>query len=53
MPGKMIDIKATDGGSFQGFLATPDSGSGAGNNSYITGHPATSPKAHAALPTVS
>lgn len=30
MPGKMIDIKATDGGSFQGFLATPDSGSGAG-----------------------
>ena len=30
MPGKMIDIKATDGGSFQGFFATPDSGSGAG-----------------------
>jgi len=30
MPGKMIDIKATDGGSFQGFLATPDSGNGAG-----------------------
>ena len=30
MPGKMIDIKADDGGSFQGFLATPDSGGGAG-----------------------
>ncbi len=30
MPGKMIDIKAQDGGSFQGFLATPDSGNGAG-----------------------
>ena len=30
MPGKMIDIKAEDGGSFQGFLATPDSGAGAG-----------------------
>jgi len=30
MPGKIIDIKAEDGGSFQGFLATPDSGSGAG-----------------------
>jgi len=30
MPGRMIDIKANDGGSFQGFLATPDSGSGAG-----------------------
>ena len=30
MPGKMIDIKADDGGKFQGFLATPDSGSGAG-----------------------
>jgi len=26
----MIDIKADDGGSFQGFLATPDSGGGAG-----------------------
>ena len=30
MPGKMIDIKAPDGGSFQGFLAVPESGSGAG-----------------------
>ncbi len=30
MPGKMIDIKAPDGASFQGFLATPDAGSGAG-----------------------
>ncbi len=30
MPGKMIDITAEDGGSFQGFLATPDSGGGAG-----------------------
>ncbi|MFP6688089.1 MAG: dienelactone hydrolase family protein, partial [Alphaproteobacteria bacterium] len=30
MPGKMINIKAEDGGSFQGFLATPDSGGGAG-----------------------
>ncbi len=30
MPGKMIDIKAADGGSFQGFLATPDSGGGTG-----------------------
>jgi len=26
----MIDINAPDGGSFQGFLATPESGSGAG-----------------------
>jgi len=26
----MIDIKANDGGNFQGFLAMPDSGSGAG-----------------------
>jgi len=30
MPGKMIDIKGADGATFQGFLATPDSGSGAG-----------------------
>ena len=30
MPGKMIDITAPDGGTFQGFLATPESGSGAG-----------------------
>jgi carboxymethylenebutenolidase len=30
MPGKMIDIKAADGRTFQGFMATPDSDSGAG-----------------------
>ena len=30
MPGHMITIKAKDGGSFQGVLATPDSGKGAG-----------------------
>ena len=30
MPGRMIDIKADDGGGFQGFLAAPDSGRGAG-----------------------
>ncbi|MBM3613409.1 MAG: dienelactone hydrolase family protein [Alphaproteobacteria bacterium] len=30
MPGRMITIKAKDGGSFQGFLAVPDSGKGAG-----------------------
>lgn len=30
MPGRMITIKAKDGGSFQGFLAAPDSGNGAG-----------------------
>ena len=30
MPGKMINIKAEDGGACQGFLATPDSGGGAG-----------------------
>jgi len=30
MPGRMINIKANDGDSFQGFLATPDSGKGAG-----------------------
>lgn len=28
MPGKMITIKAKDGGSFQGFLAMPDAGKG-------------------------
>ena len=30
MPGKMIDIEAPDGATFQGFLAVPDNGSGAG-----------------------
>ena len=30
MPGKMIDIAAPDGATFKGFLATPESGSGAG-----------------------
>ena len=30
MPGRMISIKAKDGGSFQGFLAAPDSGKGPG-----------------------
>jgi carboxymethylenebutenolidase len=30
MPGKMISLKAKDGGSFSAFLASPDSGSGPG-----------------------
>lgn len=30
MPGRMINIKTKDGEIFQGFLATPDSGGGAG-----------------------
>ncbi len=30
MPGKMIELKAEDGATFQGFLATPDAGGGAG-----------------------
>ena len=30
MPGKMIDIKAPDGGAFQGFLAVPEGGGGGG-----------------------